>query len=128
MNHFLEVDFTGFISLINALGGVDVTTTRPINDPYSHLSLPAGVHHLDGNQALGLVRTRHGVGDGSDLGRIGLQQAFLKALSKRVGDSGVLHDPVRLYKLADMATKSLVTDADLGSVAALQGLAREVST
>src|SRR5262249_56556434 len=80
MDHYVEVDFSGFQKLIDDLGGVQVTTTKNIDDKNSHLDLQAGTHTLDGQQALGLVRTRHRVGDGSDLGRIQLQQALLQAL------------------------------------------------
>ncbi|MFF5857135.1 LCP family protein [Streptomyces sp. NPDC012751] len=119
MDHYLEVDFEGFQRLIDDLGGVHVTTTKDIRDPQSHLDLKAGPHTLDGEQALGLVRTRHGVGDGSDLGRIQLQQAFIKALIDQVKHVGVLSDPKKLYNLADTATKSVTTDSDLGSVNSL---------
>ncbi|MGW2762859.1 LCP family protein [Streptomyces sp. NPDC001275] len=119
MDHYLEVDFSGFRKLVDELGGVPVTTTRNIEDPRSHLDLKAGTHTLDGQQALGLVRTRHGVGDGSDLGRIQLQQAFVKALADQVKHIGVLTDPKKLYDLADTATKTVTADSDLGSVNAL---------
>lgn len=116
MDHYLEVDFSGFEELIDELGGVKVTTTKDINDSDSHLNLKAGTHQLTGEQALGLVRTRHGVGDGSDLGRIQLQQAFIKALVNQVKDVGVLSSPKKLYDLANTATKAVTTDSDLGSV------------
>ncbi|MEW2625572.1 LCP family protein [Streptomyces sp. NPDC048106] len=119
MDHYLEVDFAGFQKLVDDLGGVPVTTTRAIADPQSHLDLKPGTHTLDGQQALGLVRTRHGVGDGSDLGRIQLQQAFVKALLGQVRNVGVLSDPKKLYDLADTATKTVTTDSDLGSVNSL---------
>ncbi|MBV2353259.1 LCP family protein [Streptomyces sp. J2-1] len=119
MDHYLEVDFDGFRSIIDDLGGVPVTTTRAIADPKSHLDLKAGTHTLDGTEALGLVRTRHGVGDGSDLGRIELQQAFVKALMERIRQVGVFSDPKKLYDLADTATRSVTTDSSLGSVNAL---------
>ncbi|MFE7209292.1 LCP family protein [Streptomyces sp. NPDC001698] len=119
MDHYLEVDFSGFRKLVDELGGVPVTTTRNIDDPRSHLDLKAGTHTLDGQQALGLVRTRHGVGDGSDLGRIQLQQAFVKALADQVKHIGVLTNPKKLYDLADTATKTVTADSDLGSVNAL---------
>ncbi|MFF5537023.1 LCP family protein [Streptomyces cinerochromogenes] len=119
MDHYLEVDFEGFQRLIDDLGGVEVTTTKSIKDPQSHLDLKAGPHTLDGEQALGLVRTRHGVGDGSDLGRIQLQQAFIKALIDQVKHVGVLTNPKKLYDLADTATKAVTTDSDLGSVNSL---------
>ncbi|MFF3463846.1 LCP family protein [Streptomyces sp. NPDC002619] len=119
MDHYLEVDFSGFQKLIDELGGVSVTTTKKIDDPDSHLKLTAGTHQLTGEQALGLVRTRHGVGDGSDLGRIQLQQAFIKALVNQVKQIGVFTNPKKLYDLADTATKAVTTDSDLGSVNSL---------
>ncbi|MEU2617582.1 LCP family protein [Streptomyces sp. NPDC007157] len=119
MDHYLEVDFSGFQKLIDELGGVEVTTTKSIDDPQSHLDLKAGEHTLDGEQALGLVRTRHGVGDGSDLGRIQLQQAFVKALINQVKQVGVFTSPKKLYDLADTATKTVTADSDLGSVNSL---------
>ncbi|MFD5543124.1 LCP family protein [Streptomyces sp. NPDC127079] len=119
MDHYLEVDFSGFQKLVDELGGVTLTTTRAIDDPQSHLDLKAGRHTLDGQQALGLVRTRHGVGDGSDLGRIQLQQAFVKALINQVEQVGVFTSPKKLYDLADTATKTVTADSDLGSVNSL---------
>ncbi|MET9505414.1 LCP family protein [Streptomyces sp. NPDC006622] len=123
MDHYLEVDFSGFEKLIDELGGVEVTTTKDIKDPDSHLDLKAGTHTLDGAQALGLVRTRHGVGDGSDLGRIQLQQAFVKALVDQVKDVGLLTSGTKLYALADTATKAVTTDSDLGSLNSLMSFA-----
>ncbi|MDX3755448.1 LCP family protein [Streptomyces mirabilis] len=123
MDHYIEVDFSGFQKLIDDLDGVRVTTTKNIKDPDSHLNLTAGTHTLDGQQALGLVRTRHGVGDGSDLGRIQLQQAFIKALVNQVKHIGVLSSPTKLYDLADTATKTVTTDSDLGTVKNLASFA-----
>ncbi|MFJ9665788.1 LCP family protein [Streptomyces sp. NPDC101219] len=123
MDHYLEVDFSGFQKLIDELGGVEITTSKPIDDPDSHLKLDAGTHRLDGEQALGLVRTRHGVGDGSDLGRIQLQQAFIKALVKQVKEVGVFTNPKKLYDLADTATQAVTTDSGLGSVNSLMSFA-----
>ena len=70
MNHFVEIDFAGFAGFVDAIGGVTVTTAIPIDDKQSGLELAAGTDHLSGDRALAFVRTRHGVGDGSDLGRI----------------------------------------------------------
>uniref|UniRef100_A0AAU2VN36 LCP family protein n=1 Tax=Streptomyces sp. NBC_00008 TaxID=2903610 RepID=A0AAU2VN36_9ACTN len=122
MDHYLEVDFTGFKQLIDKLGGVDITTKQAINDPKSHLDLEPGTHTLDGEESLGLVRTRHSVGDGSDLGRIQLQQAFIKALMVQAKSVGVLNG-TKLYGLADTATKAITADSDLGSVKKLAGFA-----
>jgi LCP family protein required for cell wall assembly len=76
MDHLMEVDFAGFKGLVDAIGGVTVTLDEAIEP----LNLSAGTHELDGEQSLKFVRTRYGYGDGSDLGRIGLQQQFMIAL------------------------------------------------
>ncbi|MFF5634411.1 LCP family protein [Streptomyces sp. NPDC012825] len=127
MDHYVEVDFTGFKKLIDELGGVEITTTAPIRDGKSHLDLAPGTHTLDGEQSLGLVRTRKSVGDGSDLGRIQLQQAFMKAFVEQVGDVGVLSDPSKLLGLADAATKAITPDSELDSVQELMGFAGGLS-
>ncbi|MGN0118415.1 MAG: LCP family protein, partial [Streptomyces albidoflavus] len=124
MDHYLEVDFSGFQEIIDRLGGVEITTGKAIDDDKSGLHLDQGTHTLDGEQSLGLVRTRHGVGDGSDLGRIQLQQTFLTALMHRVQDMGLLSSPKKLYGVADASTRSLTTDAELDSVPALLDFAR----
>ena len=126
MDHYLEVDFSGFRKLIDQLGGVEITTSRPLRDRDAHLNLPPGRHTLDGEQALGLVRTRKAIGDGSDLGRIQLQQLFVKALVRHVREMELFDNPGRLYRLADTATSALTTDADLASVRALAELGRRL--
>ncbi|WP_455907923.1 LCP family protein [Streptomyces murinus] len=126
MDHFVEIDFSGFVKLVDALGGVDVTTTQSIDDDKSHLHLAAGAHHLDGKQALALARTRHGIGDGSDLGRIGLQQLLVKALLERISGTNLLTDPAKLYTVADAVTKSLTTDTGLDSLTELTELGKSL--
>ncbi|MFD4698047.1 LCP family protein [Streptomyces niveus] len=123
MDHYIEVDFTGFKQLINDLGGVKITTKEAIDDPDSHLKLEPGPHTLDGEQALGLVRTRHSVGDGSDLGRIQLQQAFIKALINQVKEIGLLSSPKKLYEIGDTATRAITPDSELDSVKELVSFA-----
>ncbi|MFF8608400.1 LCP family protein [Streptomyces sp. NPDC015346] len=127
MDHYIEVDFTGFKKLIDELGGVEITTTRPIKDTKSHLDLAPGPHTLDGEQSLGLVRTRKSVGDGSDLGRIQLQQAFIKAFVDQVKDVGVLGNPKKLLDLADTATKAITPDSELDSAGELMSFAKGLS-
>ncbi|MEU7297308.1 LCP family protein [Streptomyces exfoliatus] len=127
MDHYIEVDFTGFKKLIDELGGVEITTTTAIKDDKSHLDLRPGTHTLDGEQSLGLVRTRKSVGDGSDLGRIQLQQAFMKAFIDQVKDVGVLGNPTKLLGLADAATKAITPDSELDSVQELMGFAKGLS-
>ncbi|WP_031006271.1 LCP family protein [Streptomyces sp. NRRL F-5727] len=124
MDHYIEVDFTGFKKLIDTLGGVEITTTQAIRDSKSHLDLEPGTHTLDGEQSLGLVRTRRSVGDGSDLGRIQLQQAFMKAFIDQVKGLGLGTNPKKLLDVADAATKAITPDSELDSVQELMGFAQ----
>jgi LCP family protein required for cell wall assembly len=122
MDHYIEIDFSGFAKLVNALGGVTVTTDQDIDDDDSHLHLKAGTHHLDGKTALALARTRHGIGDGSDLGRIGLQQTLVKALLEQISATNLLTSPTKLYSVTDAITGSLTTDTGLDSLTELMSL------
>ncbi|MFF4798140.1 LCP family protein [Streptomyces sp. NPDC001351] len=122
MDHYVEIDFSGFAKLVNALGGVTVTTGQDIDDDDSHLHLKAGTHTLNGKQALALARTRHGIGDGSDLGRIGLQQKLVKALLEQISSTNLFTDPAKLYTVAEAVTSSLTTDTGLDSLSELVGL------
>ncbi|MEU9381338.1 LCP family protein [Streptomyces sp. NPDC048279] len=126
MDHYLEIDFSGFAKLVDALGGVTVTTDQDIDDDDSHLHLKKGTHHLDGTTALALARTRHGIGDGSDLGRIGLQQKLVKALLDQMASISLLTNPARLYEVADAVTASLTTDTGLDSLSELMRLGQSL--
>ncbi|MFF9047560.1 LCP family protein [Streptomyces parvulus] len=126
MDHYIEIDFSGFAKLVDALGGVTVTTDVDIDDDKSHLHLDAGTHHLDGTEALGLARTRYGLAGGSDLARIGLQQNLVKALLEQIAATDLLTDPPRLYQVADAVTGSLTTDTGLDSLGELTSLGRSL--
>ncbi|MBQ0986581.1 LCP family protein [Streptomyces sp. F63] len=126
MDHYMEIDFAGFRDLVDALGGVTITTDRAIDDKATGLRLGAGTHRLDGEEALRFVRTRHGIGDGSDLGRIGLQQQFLTALLTEIKQQEILTSPAKLYRIADAATASLTTDTAIGSLTGLADFGRSL--
>ncbi|MFZ3473583.1 LCP family protein [Streptomyces sp. 4.24] len=126
VDHFVEVDFAGFKGLVDALGGVSVTIDKPINGGSGGLKLEPGTHRLDGTESLKFVRTRYGYGDGSDLGRIGLQQTFMMAMLSEIKKQDALGNPARLYKLADAGTKSLTTDSELGSLKGLSDFAQSM--
>ncbi|MEU0136726.1 LCP family protein [Streptomyces sp. NPDC006296] len=127
IDHYLEIDFAGFKELVDAIGGVTVTVEEPIRDPASGLDLAAGTHRLDGDRSLAFVRTRHGVGDGSDLGRIGLQQQFLLALLTEIKSQDLLGSPATTYRIARSATESLTTDEGLASLTSLSRFARSMN-
>ncbi len=112
VNHYAVVNFNGFKGMVNALGGVDVCTPEAIDD--SGLKLTAGRHHITGFQALGYVRVRETLGDGSDLGRITRQQAFMSSVAQEATRSSLLLRPDKLLSFLSAATSSLTTDPGFG--------------
>ncbi|MFJ8697487.1 LCP family protein [Streptomyces roseolilacinus] len=119
IDHFLEIDFAGFKDLVDELGGVTVEVREPIRDTKGGFSLEPGTHRLDGADSLRFVRTRYGYRDGSDLGRIGLQQQFLTALLREVQRQDLLGSPAKSFRIARSLTESLTTDSELASLTAL---------
>ncbi|GGX81834.1 LCP family protein [Streptomyces anandii] len=126
MDHYVEIDFAGFKDLVDAVGGVTVTLDEPINGRKGGLRLEAGTHRLDGAQSLRFVRTRYGYGDGSDLGRITLQQKFLTALLSEIKKQDLLGSPAKAYRVADSLTRSLTTDSGLASLSRLAEFSRSL--
>ncbi|MET9292831.1 LCP family protein [Streptomyces sp. NPDC003077] len=124
IDHFLSVDFQGFKGMVNALDGIEVCPKYPIHDKKAHLDMEAGCQTVKDEKALGYVRTRYSVGDGSDIGRIGRQQEFMKALGEKAQSK--LGSPTALYDFLDSATKSLTTDEELRGVKPLAELASTV--
>ncbi|MGW1623449.1 LCP family protein [Streptomyces sp. NPDC002172] len=127
IDHFVKLDFSGVVKMSDAVGGVSVCVNNNVYDTYSHLKLSKGTHTLKGQAALEFVRSRHGFGDGSDLGRTVSQHIFLSAMIRKFKSAGTLTDPAAVYKLADAATKALTVDDDLDSVKKLISLAADVN-
>lgn len=118
-----EIQFNGVIEMSNAIGGVPVCVAEPIRDSYTGLTLAAGEHTLKGMDALQFLRTRHGVGDGSDLGRISNQQVFLSSLVRTVKSAQTLSDPTKLYGLAKAAVDNMKLSTSLASYDTLVSIA-----
>jgi LCP family protein required for cell wall assembly len=121
------IDFKGVIAMSEAVGGVDVCVSEPINDKYSKLYLEAGNHTLIGDQALAFLRTRHGVGDGSDLARISNQQVFLTSLVRKLKDEGALTNPFTMFRLGTEALNNMTLSKSLTDLGVIFGMAREVN-
>ncbi|WP_168356939.1 LCP family protein [Streptomyces rhizosphaericola] len=126
IDHHMVVDFNGFKDMVDAVDGVEICLKEPINDKDAHLELPAGRQTLNGEEALGYVRARKTLGDGSDTERMERQQRFLGALVNKMQSNGVLLNPTRLYPVLDAATKSLTTDPGLDSLRDLYDLVRSM--
>ncbi|WP_323791037.1 LCP family protein [Nocardioides sp.] len=110
IDNYVVLDFNGFEDMVDAIGGVEVCLPEAIDDPAHGINIPAGTQEVVGRQALNYVRARYTLGDGSDLGRIKRQQAFIAAMASKVVSAGTLTRVDRVVGFLDAATSSLMTD------------------
>jgi LCP family protein required for cell wall assembly len=122
INDFIELTFTGFEQVIDALGGVEVCLPAAVHDPMSQLNLRAGRHHINGVQALAFWRTREDIGEGSDPQRIQRDQFLMASLLQGIEHSGLLKSPSTMLKVIDTITSHgyLTTDTGLTQERMLQ--------
>ncbi|TDC26483.1 LytR family transcriptional regulator [Streptomyces sp. 8K308] len=126
VDHHIVVGFEGFADIVDAVGGVEVELAEDEHDPNVGHDLSAGLHRLDGEQALAYVRARVFVGDGSDLNRLLRQQDFLGRVYQKVTTQGTLTNPARLYPLLAAVTSSITADPGLDSLDALADLVADL--
>jgi LCP family protein required for cell wall assembly len=124
INSFIMVDFNGVVQLTNAVGGVPICVNQAVNDPDSGLNLPAGNSTVQGTQALALLRTRHGFGDGSDIYRTEVQHMYLSSLIRKLKGQVNFFNVPNLLHMANVATSSLTVSPNLDSVLKLGSLAQ----
>ncbi|QHC69277.1 LCP family protein [Rathayibacter sp. VKM Ac-2801] len=117
------VSFNGVIEMSNAVGGVPICLTGPILDTDSGLDLPAGTSTVSGSMALSFLRSRHGVGDQSDLSRISSQQQYLASLMRTVRSADTLSNIPALYGLAQATSSNVHLSTSLTSPATMISLA-----
>jgi LCP family protein required for cell wall assembly len=120
IDHFIQLDFTGFEKVINDLGGVNVCLPFAVHDPQSNLSLPAGMHHVFGPEALAFWRTREGVGTGSDIQRIQRDQFLMASLVQGIEHTDLLGSPTRMLNVISDTADAMTTDTGLDQPAMLQ--------
>lgn len=123
VQHAAAVTWGGVIEITNAIGGVEVCVAEPIRDPEAGISLDAGDHTLSGDRALAFLRTRKGVSDGSDLGRISNQQVYLSALVNKLMSEDVLGSLGTLYSLARTTVNNIEPSTGLTNPVYLAQLA-----
>ncbi|CAN5410563.1 LCP family protein [soil metagenome] len=122
IDNYVVLDFNGFEDMVDAIDGVQVCLPEPIEDPAHGINIPAGTQEVVGRQALNYVRARYTLGDGSDIGRIKRQQAFIAAMASKVVSAGTLTRVDRVIGFLNAATSSLTTDftsvTEIGQVGA----------
>jgi LCP family protein required for cell wall assembly len=117
------ISFEGTVAMADAVGGVPICLTEAIDDPYTGLDLPAGVSVVSGQSALSYLRSRHGVGDGSDLARISSQQAYLSSLVRVLTSDATLTDLPKLSGLATRAAANLRLSESLAGIPTMVSMA-----
>jgi LCP family protein required for cell wall assembly len=117
------VQFNGVVEMSNAVGGVEVCVANGIYDPKTDLSLDPGLHTLQGKDAVQFLRTRYGVGDGSDISRIGNQQVFLSALVRTIKSADTLTNPAKLYGIARAVVDNMQLSTSLADLDTLVSVA-----
>jgi LCP family protein required for cell wall assembly len=115
IDHYAEIGFSGFVGLVDAVGGVEMCPTRAIKDKKSGLDIAKGCQPMDGPTALGYVRARYFDPKG-DLGRVERQQEFIGAIFEQSTKPSVLLNPVRALRAADAGTKALTVDERDGPI------------
>lgn len=109
INDYIEVNFLGFVKVIDALGGVNICVPYAINDHYSGLRLSAGMHHVGGIVALMYARDRHSFAL-SDIQRISDQQHMLSSLFAEATQAGVLANPIKLQEVLSSVASAVTVD------------------
>ena len=128
MDEYMVVDFTGFESMVDSLGGVPMYVEEDVDDEKADLHLSKGCNTLNGAQALGYARARYSLGDGSDISRIGRQQQLVGAIMRTAKSKNLLTDMPTLYSFAESALSTLTVSEGLGGIDKLAGLANSAAS
>ncbi len=124
IDHFVEVGFASFKSIVNDMHGINVCLPFTIRNYQAHLYLKAGMHKVYGAQALAFVRLRENIGDGSDLERIQRQQIFLAAALQKMKQTNLFGD----YKVLADAAHAVTTDLSLTQMLGIANSMRGLNT
>lgn len=113
IDHYVTVNFGSFKNMVDAVGGVEVCVPEDIHSEDYGIFIKKGTRKISGKAALAYVRVRHGIGNGSDIGRVKRQQAFIGAMVSQVLSADTLANPIKVTRFLDAATKSLTLDMNL---------------
>jgi LCP family protein required for cell wall assembly len=112
IDHYVEIGFAGFASIVDAIGGVELDIPKAFKDKKSGADFQAGKQTLDGEQSLAFVRTRYAFA-GSDLDRTKNQQKFLAALASQTATPGTILNPFKFYPTMGAGLDTLIVDKDM---------------
>ncbi|ADB30309.1 cell envelope-related transcriptional attenuator [Kribbella flavida DSM 17836] len=115
IDHYVEIGFGGFASIIDSVGGVDVCLPKAMKDQKAHINLPAGCQELDGPKALGYVRSRYADRQG-DLGRANRQREVIGLVADKAVSWKTFVNPFRYYSIGTSSADALTVDEEMGPV------------
>src|SRR3989344_251012 len=143
IHYYVRIDFSGFVQLVDDLGGITVKVENTLDDPfypvkgketattterYEHLYIEPGSHHFNGSQALKYVRSRQAKGiEGSDFARSKRQQNILLAIKEKTLSFSVLANPIKLSRLMDTLSQHLATDFQVWEILGLFNMGKSLS-
>jgi len=109
LDRYAEIGFDGFATMVDAVGGVTMCPSEPVDDPLAGVDLAAGCQKLNGRNALGYVRSR--ATPRADLDRMTHQREFMAALMQRATSPAVLLNPLRWYPMTHAASGAVTVDS-----------------
>jgi len=112
IDHYMGIGFGGLVSVVNDVGGVDICLKGPMKDPKAGLNLKAGCQTLNGDQALGFVRTR-AFAEG-DIQREQDQRILIKGILTKMTSPGTLANPFAVIPAANGAASAITIDQGTG--------------
>jgi LCP family protein required for cell wall assembly len=113
VDHYVEIGFGGFASIIDSVGGVKMCLPKAMKDQKAHINLPKGCQQLDGTKALGYVRARYSDPLG-DLGRVQRQREMIGAVAAKAVSAKTFLNPLRYYKVGTSSADALTIDKEMG--------------
>jgi LCP family protein required for cell wall assembly len=116
IDDYVEIGFSGFVDVVDAVGGVRICPTRRMQDRRANLDIKKGFQDVDGRVALGYARSRHTSGLG-DIARAQHQREVVSAIGAKAASPWTVLNPVRYYRLAMSGAKAVTVGEDTGLVA-----------
>lgn len=133
IHYWVKVDFQGFKDFIDSLGGIEITVTENLNDPfypkdgtflYEPFSITKGDHHMDGELALKYARSRETT---SDFDRARRQQQIIYAVKQKALSANILMDKTKIENILDVLKANIETNITVKEILTLGSMAKDLT-
>lgn len=113
IDHYVEIGFTGFVGLVDAVGGIEICPEDAMKDPLARLDIPAGCQEADGQTALGYARSRKTQTLG-DIDRARHQREVVSAIGQEIVSWQTVVNPVRYWRVVFGGAESVTVSEGTG--------------